>query len=185
LFLARHQETKVTPQIRSASLKRPRAGPQDHQQPATLSIAMDNDVSGISGNELAEALGVEPAAFVVIYDGQCVFCSAYVRMLRLRDAVGPVHLLDARDSGRASLIKRETGLDLDEGMLAIYGNKIYSGADALHFLSLTSSPIGIANRAFGRLFRSERLSKALYPVLRLGRIMTLRLLRRPAIQLPE
>jgi predicted DCC family thiol-disulfide oxidoreductase YuxK len=137
----------------------------------------------VSGNDLIRALGLTPEGLVVLYDGQCVFCSAYVRLLRLREAVGPVHLLDARQDGRAPLVKRETGLDLNEGMLAIYGNRIYYGADALHVLTLTSSPVGFANRLLGRLFRSERASRALYPVLRFGRNMTLRALRRPAIQL--
>ena len=32
----------------------------------------------------------------LIYDGACIFCDAYVRLLALREAVGPVELIDAR-----------------------------------------------------------------------------------------
>ena len=35
----------------------------------------------------------------LVYDGDCPFCSAYVRFVRLRDAVGTVHLVDAREGG--------------------------------------------------------------------------------------
>jgi len=46
-------------------------------------------------NSVAQAA---PAAWIV-YDGDCPFCSRYVRLVRLRDAIGPVALVNARDGG--------------------------------------------------------------------------------------
>ena len=40
----------------------------------------------------------EPQAWI-IYDGQCPFCSRYVRLVRLRDSLGQVELVDARNGG--------------------------------------------------------------------------------------
>ncbi|MFT5932039.1 MAG: putative DCC family thiol-disulfide oxidoreductase YuxK, partial [Hyphomonas sp.] len=38
----------------------------------------------------------DPGTFIV-YDGDCPFCSEYVKLLRLRDAIGPVSLVNARE----------------------------------------------------------------------------------------
>src|SRR5687767_4747318 len=131
-----------------------------------------------SGNDLTRKLGLELGGMVIVYDGQCVFCSAYIRMLRLRAAAGPVHMLDARGNDRALVIKSATGLDLNTGMLVIHGDRIYAGADAIHFISLLSSSSGLVNRMLGRVFTSERAAQTLYPALRFGRNITLRLLGR-------
>ena len=53
----------------------------------------------------------------LLYDGECPFCSAYVRMVTLRTAVGGVRLVDARVSDD-SIVDKVTsrGFDLNEGM---------------------------------------------------------------------
>ena len=33
---------------------------------------------------------------LIIYDGDCMLCHSYVRMVRLREAIGEVETLDAR-----------------------------------------------------------------------------------------
>lgn len=121
------------------------------------------------------------ADMVIIYDGQCVFCSAYVKLLRLRSAVGTVELLDARQGGIAALAERELKLDLNEGMLVLYQGRHYCGSDAMNLLSLLSSSSGTLNRIVAAVFRSPTLSRMLYPALRLGRRATLAVLGRPTI----
>ena len=44
----------------------------------------------------------DDARAMIIYDGDCVFCSHYVRFVRLRETVGPVALIDARSGNRWS-----------------------------------------------------------------------------------
>lgn len=139
----------------------------------------------ISIDEFQRRLGLPDADMVVIYDGQCVFCSAYVRLLRLRDAVGRVELLDARTDDVADLVKREFALDLNEGMLVLYQGRHYYGSDAMTVLSALTSPVGILNRLIAVVFRSRLLSRLLYPFLRLGRRATLTLLGRSTIVLSE
>ena len=39
----------------------------------------------------------QPANWIA-YDGECPFCSAYLQMVRLRDAVGPVALINVREN---------------------------------------------------------------------------------------
>ncbi len=118
---------------------------------------------------------------IVIYDGECPFCSRYVRMLRLRETVGPVRLLDARDGGPEVEAALAEGLDLDEGMVLLMDGRYHHGDDCIHRLALLSTGSGAFNRLNAAIFRSERLSRLLYPLLRAGRNTVLALLGRQKI----
>ena len=125
---------------------------------------------------------VDPKRVVIIYDGQCPFCSAYVQFTRLREAVGPVVLIDARQGSLMVDEAVEAGLDLDEGMVLKYGGRLYHGADCLNMLSLLSSRSGLFNRFMAFAFARPKIAHLAYPLLRAGRNATLRLLGRSRIQ---
>jgi len=72
---------------------------------------------------------------VIVYDGECPFCRNYVRLMELRKAVGNVDLVNARTPHPAVSKLVELGYDLNEGMAAIYGGKVYYGSDAVVLLS--------------------------------------------------
>lgn len=117
----------------------------------------------------------------IVYDGECPFCSAYVRMLRLREAAGPVRLVDARSDDPAVAEMTAAGFDLDRGMAAKIGGALYYGDECMHALSLLTTPSGLFNRAMRAAFSRPRLARALYPPLVAGRNLTLRLLGRRKI----
>lgn len=121
------------------------------------------------------------AGLTLIYDGACPFCSRYVQLLRLRRSVGEVRLVDARED--TAEVQRLTGLgfSLDDGMVLLIGDAIYSGADAMNRLALLSTDSDGFNRLNQWLFRSRSRSRLLYPWLRAGRNSALRLLGRPQI----
>ena len=135
----------------------------------------------MSLQEIQSQLGAEGADMVIVYDGQCVFCSNYVKLLRLRSTVGRVEMIDARRDGVSALLGQSLGLDLNSGMLVLYQGRHYHGPSAMTVLSLLSGPSGTLNRALASIFRHPQLSSVLYPVLRLGRAMTLALLGRRGI----
>lgn len=120
---------------------------------------------------------------VLVYDGECPVCSSYVRYVRLRESVGRVSLINARDGGPWVERVRAAGLDLDEGMVLLYGGRFYHGADCIHMLALLSTDSGVFNRINSAIFRSAGLSTVLYPVLRFGRNLLLRLLGRKPLHL--
>ena len=136
----------------------------------------------------AQRLGALPASDQdrggdawLVYDGECPFCSRYVRYVRLRQSAGPVRLINAREGGPLVEELQRAGLDLDEGMVLKLGDRYYHGADCIHALALLSSGSSLFNRINAKVFRSPRLSRALYPVLRAGRNTVLRLLGRRKI----
>jgi predicted DCC family thiol-disulfide oxidoreductase YuxK len=120
----------------------------------------------------------------VIYDGDCPFCTTYVRHLRLRDAYGEVVLVNARDGGPFVDVAVGAGVDLDEGMALVIGDRVVHGADCVHQLALMSTRVGWFNRACAVVFSRPRLSRMLYPVIRLARNLVLRARGRPALVPP-
>ena len=126
---------------------------------------------------------IEPS--LIVYDGDCVFCNNYVRLLRLKQSIGAVELLDARsDDPRVQQYWRE-GYDLNEGMLFAYRGKVYHGDEAVNVLAGLSSDSTLFNRINGLVLSNARSAKAIYPLLKLGRHVVLllrgkRLLKSPA-----
>ncbi|WP_448586101.1 DCC1-like thiol-disulfide oxidoreductase family protein [Thermaurantiacus sp.] len=117
----------------------------------------------------------------LVYDRDCPFCAAYVKLLRLRGTVGQIHLIDARGGGPEVERIRRVGLDLDEGMVLQLDGRLHHGEAAIHALALLTTPSGVFNRLMRWVFRSEARSRLLYPVLRSSRNAALRILGRSRI----
>ena len=119
----------------------------------------------------------------LVYDGECPVCSAYVMFVRLKQSIGPVELIDAREGG--AIVDRivSDGLDLDEGMVLAYGGRYYHGADCVHVLAMLSSSSGVFNRLNALLFRSPGVARFMYPILRFGRNSLLRILGKRKLDL--
>jgi predicted DCC family thiol-disulfide oxidoreductase YuxK len=117
----------------------------------------------------------------IVYDGDCPFCSRYVALVRLREAIGPVTLLNAREGGPIVSNLQQRGFDLNEGMVLILDGQIFHGADCINRLALLSTPSTLFNRVNQFIFRSKIASAVLYPVLRAGRNTVLQMLGRKKI----
>lgn len=126
----------------------------------------------MSNNEKGES------GALIVYDGQCPFCSRYVKLVRLRQSLGHVQLVDARQPGPAMAEIRATGLDLDEGMALRLNGRWYHGDECIHMLALLSTPSTFFNKLNSAVFRSRPAAKLLYPALRAGRNLTLLVLGR-------
>lgn len=122
------------------------------------------------------------ANLVVVYDGQCIFCNSYVKLTKLRASAGDVLLVDARANGVAASVREKLSLDLDDGMLVLYGGRAYYGADAMHMLSSVTDNSDVWNTFMAAVFRRPRLAGALYPFLKVGRRAALLALGRSRIR---
>lgn len=118
---------------------------------------------------------------IIVYDGECPFCTAFVQMVRLKRTLGRIDLIDARsDAAVVAEIKR-LGFDLNAGMVVKHGSTYYHGSEAIHWLSLMSTSSGLFNYAISVAFKNARISRMIYPILRCGRDLTLRMLGRKRI----
>ena len=113
----------------------------------------------------------------IIYDGACPFCSRYVQLVRIRENFD-VELIDARKRPLLGLQYKAKGYDLADGMIARLDGENYFGSEAIAIISLVSSRSGIRNRFLATCFRNRKVSATVYPLLRLGRNLTLVLLGR-------
>lgn len=123
----------------------------------------------------------EPGTFIV-YDGECPFCSQYVKLVKLREAIGPVTLVNARDDHPAVRYLQEQGVDLNQEMALIMKGEHYTGPECMHRLALMSTDAGFFNALAARIFSNRGTAKTLYPALRAGRNLTLRLMGRRPIE---
>ena len=119
-------------------------------------------------------------SLTIIYDGQCPFCSAYVRLARLQQQAD-VTLTNAREVPALVAGLAREGIDLDTGMVVMLNGARYHGAEAMHVLASLTTPVGICNRMNAWLFGSTRRARIIYPWLRRGRGAVLWLLRRPRL----
>ena len=115
----------------------------------------------------------EPDIFLV-YDKECPACNYYSNLVRIRESVGNLILVDARQPSELMDDITAAKLDIDQGMVLIVGDHMYYGADAIHALSIMSSRSGIVNRLFYWCFKSKAVSSVVYPILRAGRNLLLK-----------
>lgn len=110
----------------------------------------------------------------LVYDGDCPFCANYVQLLKLRERWPDLELVNARENAGHHAVERvrRAGLKIDEGMALVSDSGIAHGADSIHALARQG---GMLNAI---LFSGRRRSRVLYPALRTGRNLALKLLGR-------
>ena len=118
---------------------------------------------------------------LLVYDRECPVCKAYCQVVRIRESVGDLRIVDARKNSEVMNQITAQGLDIDQGMVLKMGDQLYYGADAIHTLALIGSRLGILNRLNYWLFKSKTISKVFYPLLKLSRNLLLKMLRKTKI----
>lgn len=113
---------------------------------------------------------------LVVYDIQCPACDYYCNLIRIRESVGELVLINARQPGPEVYEITAKGLDLDQGMVVKIGQEFYYGADAIHVLALMGTNRGLFNRLAYWLFRSKTMARLMYPILRSLRNLFLKML---------
>jgi len=118
---------------------------------------------------------------LLVYDKECPVCNAYCQIVRIREAIGDLKIVDARDKSEVLDEITARGLDIDQGMVLKMGGQLYYGSDAMHALALISSRSGLLNRLNYWIFKSKSISSWLYPILRSFRNLLLKVLGKTKI----
>ena len=118
---------------------------------------------------------------LLVYDRECPACNAYCQVVQIRESVGDLRIVDARENSEVLKEITSQGLDIDQGMVLKMGNQLYYGSDAIHTLALIGSRSGAFNRINYWIFKSKTASKILYPILRFFRNLLLKMLGKSKI----
>jgi predicted DCC family thiol-disulfide oxidoreductase YuxK len=137
-----------------------------------------------SGAPAAANPGFDTSITWIVYDGDCPFCTQYMKLVRLRETVGPVKLANAREDLSVVRYVRARGIDLNQEMALVTKGEVIAGADVIHRLALLSTGSGFFNGLMSKVFASKGLTKFMYPIMRAGRNTTLFLLGRKKIPTP-
>jgi len=118
---------------------------------------------------------------LLVYDRECPACNTYCQIIKIRETIGDLKIIDARKKSEILNEITRTGLDIDQGMVLKMENQLYYGSDAIHALALISSRSGLFNRFNYWVFKSESVSSWLYPVFRFFRNLLLKILGKTKI----
>ena len=105
----------------------------------------------------------------IFYDGECPFCSRYVRYYRLNDGSMDISLTNIRNEPNKIAEFDAMGFNVDEGMIILVNNETYHGVEAVHILALLSTHSGLFNKCNRWIFSHHLLAALLYPVMVSGR----------------
>jgi predicted DCC family thiol-disulfide oxidoreductase YuxK len=117
---------------------------------------------------------------LLYYDKQCPVCDRYCRALGSTEQ-GALRLIDARSNPSILRDMTDRGIDIDQNMVLKIDDEYYIGAEAINKMALLTTGASCFDRLNRALFRSRRRARMLYPVLRLGRNVLLKLLGRTKI----
>ena len=118
---------------------------------------------------------------LLVYDRECPACNVYCQVVKIRESVGVLRIVDARENSEVLHEITAEGLDIDQGVVLKMGDQLYYGSDAIHTLALIGSRSGILNRINYWVFKSKTISSILYPFLRFLRNLLLKILGKSKI----
>lgn len=110
--------------------------------------------------------GIDKNTLYLIYDDECPLCRSSAHALNIKKAVGNFVLINARESHPLVDTVYARGLDPDVGIIVIYNNQYYFGADAAHFLAMLNLSHSKLNAIIAFIFRVKFFAKLLYPVVK-------------------
>ena len=119
---------------------------------------------------------------IIVYDGECPFCSNYCKFVRIKELSGSVRFVNARQPDPIHQEIVDLGFDLDQGMVVKFDKCFYHASDAINLLSRLCSCSDLFNRLNFLFFRSKRVSLAIYPLLKGGRNLALWMKNIPPIE---
>ena len=100
----------------------------------------------------------------LLYDGECPFCRFYARKSGFKTPGGrPLALIDANRAPELLSELRESGCEVDEGMVLVVDGRRYQGAEAMTALEAMTSGTGWFGGISKWFASNPKRARALYP----------------------
>jgi predicted DCC family thiol-disulfide oxidoreductase YuxK len=117
----------------------------------------------------------------IVYDDGCPVCSFYISISHIKKKFGKINFIKARDNQKILDYVNSINIDINEGMIVIFDDKLYYGSDAINILSILGKKTSFINFIIINIFRFRLVSKLLYPLLKIGRRVLLFILGKKLI----
>ena len=106
------------------------------------------------------------ASYTFIYDGKCPFCNHFAELLEIKSKLTNIKILDGRKNLTLINSFLAKGYDLDKGAILLKDDNIYHGAEAINTICMQiNNPSSSLLLLLSRIFRSDKRTKALFPLL--------------------
>lgn len=109
----------------------------------------------------------------IYYDGDCYFCSNFVKLLALREAVGNVQLISLREETEDVRRILSSGLNVNTGFVVEHDDQVLHGSQAFHYLTTIAEPRNLLSQILFVIGEHPRVTRLLYPLMVLGRYLVL------------
>ena len=109
-----------------------------------------------------------------VYDGECPFCNHFAQLIEIKSKINNISILDGRKDPYMIKFLFDKGFDLDKGAILIKEDNILHGSEAINFIcNQINSPSSKLLEILSIIFKSNKRSKLLFPLLLIARRMTL------------
>ena len=106
------------------------------------------------------------ANLTFIYDGECPFCNHFAELLELKSKINKISILDGRKNPKIIKSLLEKGYDIDRGAILLKDDDIFHGAEAINKIcNQINNPSGKLLKLLSNIFKSDRRTNLLFPVL--------------------
>jgi|GEM_PF-832864 len=105
-----------------------------------------------------------PEHAILLYDGDCPFCSEASKYYQLREAFPQIEIVSLRDTGRVKELQIPANVDFNLGMILLLPDgSIHQGNEALHKISQSLPTKGFRDHFMKTLGSRRWVSKITYP----------------------
>lgn len=112
---------------------------------------------------------------ILLYDGECPFCSSVSRYYAAEKAFPALEAYSMRDAQSLKTLELPPELDFNPGMILLKADGgILQGADAFQALNIAASDKSLRNKAFFGWARSSKIARLAYPIVYKTRELLLR-----------
>ena len=111
---------------------------------------------------------------VLVFDGGCVFCSAFAQLSELKSGIPDLQIMDGRSNHQLRHDLAVQGAPLSQGAVLINEHgQLFHGADAIQWLCQRMQPSDALLSALAPLMAEKRRAGLIYPWLLTARRLAL------------
>ena len=101
---------------------------------------------------------------IIVYDGECPFCSDFVSLNRLKDLGYVISIINAREVDNPLIENFSKKYNFDDGMIVINDQVILYGYTAARFISNSYSQSSLRGLIYRTLLSNKTLGRISYKI---------------------